>query len=65
MEKKIMINEEIVEIRRIRHEISAQFNHDPRKVVAYYRNQEKKFLQSGEFRLTENVSRQSILKNGK
>jgi len=60
-----MINEEIREIRRIRHEISAQFNHDPRKVVAYYRNQEKKLLQSGEFRFTKNVSRQTILKNGK
>ncbi len=60
-----MFNEEIVEIRRIRHEISAQFNHDPRKVVAYYRNQEKKLLQSGEFRFTKNVSHQTILKSGK
>jgi hypothetical protein len=45
-----MIDEEIVEIRRIRHQISAQFEHDPRKVVAYYRTLEKEYRESGELR---------------
>ncbi|EDN66207.1 hypothetical protein BGP_5188 [Beggiatoa sp. PS] len=45
-----MIDEEMVEIRRIRHQISAQFEHDPRKVVAYYRTLEKEYRESGEFR---------------
>jgi hypothetical protein len=45
-----MIDEEIAEIRRIRHQISAQFDHDPRKVVAYYRTLEKEYRESGEFR---------------
>ncbi len=48
-----MIDEEIAEIRQIRHKISAQFDHNPRKVVAYYRNQEKRFRESGEFRFAE------------
>jgi len=43
----MMIEEkEIAEIRRIRHEISAQFKHDPRKVVAHYRYLEKKYHES-------------------
>jgi len=43
----MMIEEkEIAEIRRIRHEISAQFKHDPRKVVAYYRHLEKEYRES-------------------
>ncbi len=45
-----MIEEkEIAEIRQIRHKISAQFDHDPRKVVAYYRTLEKEYRESGEF----------------
>jgi len=46
-----MIEEkEIAEIRQIRHQISAQFDHDPRKVVAYYRTLEKEYRESAEFR---------------
>jgi len=46
----MMIEEkEMAEIRRIRHQISAQFEHDPRKVVAYYRRLEKEYRESGEF----------------
>lgn len=57
-----MIDEEIVEIRRIRHKISAQFGHDPRKLADYYRALEEKYRESGEFKFaqTENPS-----KNGK
>ncbi len=44
-----MIEEkEMAEIRRIRHQISAQFEHDPRKVVADYRRFEKEYRESGE-----------------
>lgn len=48
-----MIDEEIAEIRRIRHKISAQFDHDPHKVVAYYRAQEKMIRESGEFKFAQ------------
>ncbi len=48
-----MIDEEIEEIRRIRHKISAQFDHNPRQVVAYYRTQEKKLRESGEFKFVQ------------
>lgn len=45
-----MIKEkEMTEIRRIRHQISAQFEHNPRQVVAYYRHLEKVYRESGEF----------------
>ena len=30
-------------IREVRHQISAEFGHDPEKVVAYYANLEKEF----------------------
>ncbi|HIE00459.1 MAG TPA: hypothetical protein EYP59_09245 [Thiotrichaceae bacterium] len=45
-----MIDEEIAEIRRIRHQILAKFDHDPRKVIVYYRTLEKEYRESGEFK---------------
>lgn len=33
--------EELAEIRRIRHEISARFDHDPHRLVAYIMEQER------------------------
>jgi len=56
-----MIDEEIAEIRRYRHQISAQFDHDPRKVVAYYRTLEKEYRESGEFRFAPQRMKKTIL----
>jgi hypothetical protein len=36
-----MNDEEIRAVRKIRHEISAEFGHDIHKVVAYYRTKRK------------------------
>ena len=38
---------EIDEIRRIRREISARFNHDPEKLGAYYRALDEEFRKAG------------------
>jgi len=40
-----MITEDstIAQIREIRHQISQQFNHDPKKIIEYYIELQKKF----------------------
>ena len=46
-----MPNDDVAEVRRIRHEISEECGHDIRKVVAYYREVQDELKRSGEFRL--------------
>jgi len=46
-----MTDEVIREIRRVRHEISRRCDHDPRRVVAYYRAFQDELKRSGEYRL--------------
>ncbi len=58
-----MIDEEIAEIRRIRHEMSAKFGHDPRKLADYYHDLEEKYRQSGEFKFAQTSTDKS--KQGK
>lgn len=48
-----MSEEEIEEIRQIRHAISAEGEHDVHRVVGYYKAIEKELRQSGEFRFEE------------
>ena len=48
-----MPNDEVTEVRRIRHEISEECDHDIRKVVAYYREIQNELKVSGEFRFEE------------
>jgi len=43
----------IDEIRQIRHEISAEFNHDPKKMYAYYQQVEKELRASGQYSFFE------------
>ncbi len=45
-----MHDDEIADIRRIRHEISAECGHDVDRVVAYYRRVEEELRRSGRFR---------------
>jgi hypothetical protein len=45
-----MIDDEIRIIRRVRHEISAEFGHDVDRVVDYYRSVEEELKHSGQFR---------------
>lgn len=35
-------------IREARHRISAEFNHDPRRLVAYYMERQRKLRETGE-----------------
>ena len=48
-----MANSEIAEIRKIRHQISAECGHDIHKVAAYYRQVQEELKKSGEFRFEE------------
>ena len=48
-----MENEEIKEIRRIRHEISAEFGHDPHKFGKYCREIEKELRKSGKYKFAD------------
>jgi len=48
-----MPNDEIAEVRKIRHEISEECGHDVRKVAAYYRRVGEELKKSGEFRFEE------------
>jgi hypothetical protein len=46
----------IDEIRQIRHEISAEFDHDPKKMYAYYKQVEKELKASGQYTFLEDMS---------
>jgi len=46
----------IDEIRQIRHEISAEFDHDPKKMYAYYKQVEKELKASGQYTFWEDQS---------
>lgn len=48
-----MADEEINEIRRIRHEISARFGHNISKLVAHYQELEKELRKSGKYEFTD------------
>ena len=48
-----MAGEEIQEIRRIRHEISARHGHDLKRLLAYYKQMEDEFRKSGKYRFEE------------
>ena len=53
MEVTEMVDKEIEEIRRIRHQISEECGHNVRKVADYYRKVERELKESGEFRFEE------------
>jgi len=40
----------VAAIREARHRISAEFNHDPRRLVAYYRERERRLKAEGKHR---------------
>lgn len=44
---------EIAAVRRIRHEISEECNHDVERVIAYYRAVQEELKRSGEFRFAK------------
>ena len=45
-----MDESDIAAVRRVRHEISEECNHDVDKVIAYYRSVQEELKRSGEFR---------------
>nr|VFK15783.1 MAG: hypothetical protein BECKLPF1236A_GA0070988_101334 [Candidatus Kentron sp. LPFa]VFK31510.1 MAG: hypothetical protein BECKLPF1236C_GA0070990_101414 [Candidatus Kentron sp. LPFa] len=51
-----MSNGEIAEIRRIRHQMSAEFGHDVYRLAAYLREVEEELRKSGRFRFEESDS---------
>ena len=48
-----MRDNEINEVRRIRHEISARFGHDIGRLVAHYQKIEEEFRRSGEYKFAD------------
>ena len=48
-----MADQEINEVRKIRHEISARFDHDVSRLVAHYQEFEKELRRSGEYRFVD------------
>ena len=48
-----MTNYEIDEIRRIRREISARFDHDVNKLCEYYRKLEQEYRKSGKYKFVD------------
>lgn len=51
-----MPNDEISDVRRIRHEITEECGHDIRRIAAYYRRVEEELKKSGEFRFEDQPS---------
>ena len=54
-----MTDYEIDEIRRVRHQVSAEDDHDLRKVAEYYRQVERKLRASRRFRFAEERGQES------
>lgn len=48
-----MENYELDEIRRIRREISAQFDHDVDKLIAHYQALEEEYRKSGKYKFVD------------
>ena len=48
-----MTDNEINEVHRIRHEISARFGHDIGQLVAHYQKMEKEFRRSGKYKFAD------------
>ncbi len=53
-----MSDYELDEIRRIRHQISAEHGHDLQKLAEYYRNVEKRLRESGRYRFADEQPRE-------
>ena len=58
-----MSDYEIDEIRRIRHQISAEHGHDLRKIAEHYRNLERELRESGRFRFADEDVREAQAAN--
>jgi hypothetical protein len=55
-----MHDEEIREIRKIRHQISEACGHDVHKLAAYYRAVEEELERSGQFRFAKPVNEEPV-----
>ena len=55
-----MADEEIDEIRKIRHDISMRFEHDISRLVAHYQELEKGLKRSGEYRFADSKPGQRV-----
>lgn len=58
-----MSDYEIDEIRRIRHQLSVEHDHDLRKLAEHYRNVEKELRESGRFKFAEKEGREAQAAN--
>ncbi len=54
------MSEVIKEVRRIRHEMSAEFGHDPHKFGDYCRKLEKELRKSGKFKFAKSPESETL-----
>ncbi len=55
-----MDENEIAAVRRIRHEISEECNHDVERVIAYYRSVQEELKGAGQFRFAKSVTSEAL-----
>ena len=55
-----MDENEIAAVRRLRHEISEECNHDVEQVIAYYRSVQEELKRSGEFRFAKPATSETL-----
>ena len=58
-----MSDYEIDEIRRIRHQISAEHGHDLHKIAEHYRKLEKELRESGQFKFADKNQKEAATAN--
>jgi hypothetical protein len=58
-----MSDYEIDEIRRIRHQISAEHGHDLRRIAEHYRELEKELRKSGRFKFADETPQEAAATN--
>ena len=54
---------EIDQIRRIRHQVSADNGHDLRRVAEYYRRIENELRESGQFKFADERDRETVVQS--
>ena len=60
-----MADYEIDEIRRIRREISARFDHDVGKLIAHYQALEQKYRKSGKYKFVDPSPKEPTIEKSK
>ncbi len=55
-----MVDDEITEIRQVRHKISERYGHDVKRLVAHYQELQKELEASGKYKLATPYSKSNV-----